>query len=196
MGKQQPKEYYDKIFESSIVYSADAEKTPWTPIWQIVTNTALLHDPAVIYDFGCGCGHLCQLLYRKGFSGSYIGIDFSSVAIVKSIQRNFGIRRASFVTQDISKLDLAALIKNPATSVVVATEYLEHVKHDLEFIGHLPEGVRVIFSVPSFDDPGHERFFPQVRQVEDRYGGLLSDFSIEVYNQHYIFSGVTCGSGR
>ena len=123
MGKQQPREYYDRIFESSVAYSADAENTPWTPIWKLVTEQILSSRASSIYDFGCGCGHLCQLVYRRGYSGSYVGVDFSSVAIMKSIQRNFSNRKATFLTEDISELNLDEVIKDPTTSWFVLSKF-------------------------------------------------------------------------
>ncbi len=191
MGKEQPKEYYDQIFETSAHYNnPDPQVAPWAPIWNTVVGVILLGNAKTIYDFGCGCGHLCQILYQKGFSGEYKGVDFSSVAIAKSKERNSSEPRATFEVKDISEMDVQAHIKDPASSIVIATEYLEHVAADLEFIAAIPEDTSVIFSVPTFDDPGHERFFKSGDQVLERYGPMLENVQIvHMPSGHFIFTG-------
>jgi hypothetical protein len=58
------------------------------------------------------------------------------------------------------------------------TTSLEHIKHDQELIRRLPENRHFVFGVAGFDDPEHFRVFSRPEEIKDRYGHLLSIFSI------------------
>jgi len=190
MGIEQPAKYYDDIFATSVAYNDP--NPPVGNLWETIAHTAMSTLGSTIYDFGCGPGHVCQVMYRDGFEGTYNGIDFSTVAIEKAQQRNATSPSASFFVNDITAMDVGSFIEtNPKDTTVISTEFLEHVHKDVEFLQAIPEGVNLVFTVPIFDDPGHVRWFVSQEQISDRYGEYIDNLNIQFlpHDRTFIFTG-------
>ncbi len=64
--------------------------------------------------------------------------------------------------------------------VMVSTEVFEHID-DFRAIENIPDGQRVIFSVPSFPHPSHLRVFTE-RSVRERYGNVFGIERVQRFN--------------
>lgn len=162
---------YDKIYASSRKYARHYTGLRFLPVWKYIAS--LVGSPLV--DLGCGCGHQAHLMYDNGFK-QYTGYDFSKVAIAKA--NALGLKgKFKFI-----QADLMSLVFKPAT--YISSEVFEHIKDDKELIMRLPEGVRLIFSVPSYTAPNHYRTYKSFSFIEDYYSELLDIESIKKFPQN------------
>jgi trans-aconitate methyltransferase len=192
MGQQQPKEYYDNLWSGEYYKRAASELTHWFPVWEAVAKLAV-RGPEMVVDLGCGPGHLAERLIEHGLSGRYVGYDFSSVAIEEAKKRIVN-DRFTFACVDLCSFDFVPQER----ACYVATEFFEHVEFDLEILGRIPEHSRVIFSVPSFDDPGHVRHHPTVESIWDRYSDAVSIYGVRTMlgGHRYVVDGVKAANPK
>jgi len=168
-SNEKPAKHYNKIFHDKLV-RGDMPDNPsasgYAAGWRIVLRW--LRNDERILDLGCGCGLFGKLALNKG--KNYVrGIDFSRVAIKRARQINpkhvdcFKVADFfSLHTKDYEDFD-----------VVIILEALEHVVNDLKLLETMPEGIRVILSVPSFGKGYHVRVFPTLGSAIQRYEPLL-----------------------
>lgn len=180
MGSEQPAKYYDDIFESSPAYAVAPHLTPWAHIWWEVDM--LIERDARVLDLGCGPGHLGEWLAPS--VASYMGVDFSSIAISQARSRC-----AHFPHVQFRVGDLREVWGDAEYDVVVCCEVLEHIEADLEIVARVPSDMRMIFTVPDFDDAGHVRHFADVEQVQARYSHLFTSLDVTKVERHYICEG-------
>jgi len=191
MGSQQDAEYYDNMWMQS-GYEKEAENLRWYPVWQSATDAIMrklvLNKFAVrIIDLGCGPGHIAEVLNKTtGLPFSYIGYDFSSVAIDMANKKNIG-DRFIFKEADLSDYNFHESVQEGEDVIYVSIEFLEHVKFDREVIKKLKSSCSVLFSLPNFDDPGHVRFFAGEKEIRERYEDLLNINSVQVMPDGYRF---------
>ena len=100
-----------------------------------------------VLDLGCGQADIVKFLPTT----NYIGLDFSAQAIAKA--KKHGIGHAFVV--DIRNL------QGFQADVILCTEVLEHIDDDVDLLRKISPGTRVIFSVPSFEDPAHVRLYDE-----------------------------------
>lgn len=169
MGEEKSSDYYDDFVERAITAR---EEGIYDELYGAVAD--LMGEPSdmIVLDVGCGVGGFAKLLKERGWS-SYMGLDFSSLCIDKA--RRYVPEYAFFVKNIYEIVPLMYGTSN----IVVFVEVLEHLERDIEVIENIPDGRRVIFSVPDFDCPSHIRHFNNEKEVIDRYEGLFQDFSIK-----------------
>jgi len=138
-------------------------------LWTVVADR--LRASRHVLELGCGTGQLAQLLFDQGIS-AYTGFDFSREAIKIARAR---LPEADFRVDDALTTDLFECI---SYDVVVATEVLEHIPRDLEVVGRIRVGSRVVATLPNFDWTDHVRYFASPVAVRERYGGLLEEMSV------------------
>jgi glycosyltransferase involved in cell wall biosynthesis len=112
-----------------------------------------------VLDICCGTGELGKYVQ------DYEGIDFSQEAV----QGNPRLRRGDVFSEDLSGYDTYVML-----------EALEHLD-DLALLRRLPQGVDVVFSVPSFSDPAHVRTYNE-KILRFRFSGLLDIERIVRFN--------------
>jgi 2-polyprenyl-3-methyl-5-hydroxy-6-metoxy-1,4-benzoquinol methylase len=112
-------------------------------------------------EIGCGLGDLGQLVIERGYP--YRGFDFSPEAI-QQCRRRFP--EGGFRVGDAYE---AASYHPQDYNVVIALEVLEHVD-DFRVMENIPPGVRIIASVPNYNDVAHLRLYqdPQ-RDIAERF---------------------------
>ncbi len=98
-------------------------------IRQLIPSLTSHHS---ILDLGCGNGELALELYRNGFRGKYIGLDFSTklLEIAQARLKNspyFAYFSPCFYHADITRSDWLKLIKDNNFEVVVAFAVLHHI---------------------------------------------------------------------
>lgn len=183
MGSEQGPAFYDAVYRHNETYRVAAPENPWAHLhyWAL----GRLGGEMVI-DLGCGVGHLAELLAQRGHDpGRYLGIDFSGEAIEQARARVPGFR---FVQGDI--LTSARTLRCYEGATVVLCEVLEHIVHDLPVLRALPDGTRVLGTVPGHDSEGHVRHFENMAIVAKRYEHALHLQSIQRLERCYGFDGV------
>lgn len=167
MGKEQPTEYYDSIYKTSKEYNQHYTKSRYYNLWKRVIKN--LDQNKTVFEFGCGTGQLAEMLHDNKFV-SYFGIDFSEEAI--RIAKLINANNFTFVVGDILNMCLPKDVDDEGekTPQIICCETLEHIEKDKEFINRLREvypGSRIVFTVPTFNDAAHVRYF------KDLFGGYF-----------------------
>ena len=187
--------YYDRLFRFSPAYNAlSARLMPWAGVWRQGLVWLLQLRPSCVVDLGCGPGHFTELLLAAARPGGpaeqlerYTGYDFSPAALSKA-HRRVRDPRFEFIQADLKQQDFAK--GNPSDTVYVSFEFLEHIEPDREIVARIPSGAPFIFSVPSFDDPGHVRIFASAQAVMERYADLL-EYSAHETLHHHVWAFIT-----
>jgi len=148
-------EYYDNLFKLNHDFSRYEE---------IHKEIAKIVGGSSILDIGCGPATL------KKFVKNYKGFDFSPEAVKQANDVNVWQGNA-YEKKNYAPADY-----------YVATEVFEHLD-DLKILENIPTGAKLIFSVPSFDDPSHLRTFTE-EIVRTRYKKLLAIDNITRFNWH------------
>lgn len=149
------------------------EESPWRPVYEEAARW-ILNDPVI--DLGCGTGRFSQALYRQTRRSSYLGIDFSRAALAEA-KRGFsdGVLKyegIKFRRQDLTRWKPeSALASN---TIFTCLEVLEHLEGDLDLVGRIPPGFRLIFSVPNYPSAAHVRDFRTLGTIWERYSPLVT----------------------
>jgi len=187
MGKELDNKHYDKIYSrggNNQTYFKDAKLIKeYYPSWKIAYEYIKNNNIGYVIDLGCGPGHLSSL-FKLEDNINYIGYDFSEVAIKQAVKRNENNKNNKFIVKDLSDYGM-----NEECSFYTSFEFLEHISFDRDIIKKMSIGDEIIFSVPSYDNNGHVRFFKTELDVENRYGDILSlkKLSITGGGSHKIF---------
>ena len=168
MGKELPGEYYNDVYsnKNSLYNREPRELRYYYPNWIKCIEYIIDNDLKSIIDLGCGPGHFSRLLKEED-NIKYTGIDFSDVAINIARSRNKNPNN-DYVVKDLRQFE-----RPPGNHIFTCHEFLEHVTFDIELISSLSSNDQILFSVPSYDSPGHVRAFETTDVVIQRYGGLL-----------------------
>lgn len=164
MGRIKGVNYYNDMYSGSKIYNLSYRDSPYYVLWtQIIQFLKKVENPRIL-EIGCGSGQFASYLYDEGYR-RYHGFDFSNKAIdiaKRTVKQSFAIGNA----EDPSSY-------NYDYNVVVALEVMEHVKEDLAIIKRIKKGTYFLFSLPTFDDPAHVRWFTTHQAIANRYYTLL-----------------------
>ena len=192
MGSQQDSAFYDKLW-SQDYFNETTETLRWYPIWRSVSDAVLRRlvinkSPVRIIDLGCGPGHFVEVLDKTTkLPFSYVGYDFSPVAISDANKKNLG-DRFTFKEADLFDYDFNESAQESEDVIYVSTEFFEHVEFDREVMKKIKSGCSLLFSVPNFDDPGHVRFFTGGEmEIRERYEDILDISSVQTMPDGYRF---------
>lgn len=146
-------EYYDRLFKDN------KDMSRYEDIYKKVGQ---LTKGEKVLDIGCGLAQLSK--YVKDYSG----FDIASETIESLKGVNVWVGNA------LEKENYKE------AEVYVCLEVLEHITKDKQVLELIPEGFRVIFSVPSFPDTSHVRTFTE-DSVKERYKDLVEIENITYY---------------
>lgn len=155
--------FYDEVFRAKRRYLAPWNATAQTHVFRAAR--AMIDAREAVLEVGCGTGQFAQCLAEQ-CQASYLGVDFSPVAIQQACRR---VPTFLFACQDV-------VLRPPdygGWDVVVALEVLEHLEDDRSFLQVLPAGMKVVFSLPTFGGPSHERHFTSEAALVSYYAGVL-----------------------
>lgn len=172
-------EFYDGVYRTQAKYRGAPDKAGYFPLWQKVMSH--VDEEAFVLEIGCGTGQLAEMLYEKGIR-EYRGFDFSEVGL--DLARK---RVPDFEFEDADARD-SEPYDDQDYDVAIAVEVFEHLDDDLQVIQNLPQGTRLVFSVPSRDSKSHVRFFGNQQAVHDYYGAVVHGLTVESVG--YWFVGV------
>jgi SAM-dependent methyltransferase len=170
MGKEQPAEYYDGVYsgkikanKSPLAYRVNFKLSTYYAAWKIAIGQS--NKLQKIADLGCGVGQFAAMCLANG-RDYRLGIDFSEVAIQQAKELNPDIAD-NFKVGDLLKPETTEMLQG--IDAVYILEVLEHINDDALLLSLIPNGMKVIFSVPNYDSAGHVRKFNTPRDVEQRY---------------------------
>ena len=156
--------YYDIIYDKSTAYGLSKDtQGRYLEVWKAILS--YLNPDDIVLDIGCGTGQLAKQMDLQGIRYEK-GIDFSPVAIRIAKQR---CPKLSFELADIRAFNY----NSGSYTTAVLCEVLEHISDDLDVLGNIPAGKKVIFSVPSTGAQGHVRIFTSIYDVISRYDSLM-----------------------
>ena len=162
-------EYYDKVYSASEKYQTHGSDSVYKSAWEYILSILNEREVTSILDLGCGPGQFAEFLVEANMDVSYVGLDFSSVAIQQAKNRcpQFSFYRETLPLKSYSQFG------NP--DVLICTEVLEHVENDLELLASYPKGKYLIITVPNFDSFGHVRYFITKDEVLERYSHIFEE---------------------
>jgi GT2 family glycosyltransferase len=142
---------------------------------ELVSDMLAAARPRQVLEFACAGGFLARLLLERLPSiDAYTCTNFSSRMSAYCAEQlaAFPVCRVKVLDADVLRSsDLAEELRRGYDTVI--TTSLEHIQFDVELVRALPAGTRFIFSVASFDDPEHFRWFTDEEAIRGRYGDLL-----------------------
>ncbi len=174
-----PPEWYDAaIALPASPHMLPNPESPWIDLYRaaallLAGNTT----PPDVVDVGCGTGRFAALIDpARGTTRRYTGLDFSTAMLAEA--RRYTLERHDHTRCIFHRFDArdAASCKvhlSDPDAVYVLLEILEHLDHDTQLLRALPEGARVILSVPTADSESHVRRFPTVESVHKRYSSHI-----------------------
>jgi 2-polyprenyl-3-methyl-5-hydroxy-6-metoxy-1,4-benzoquinol methylase len=167
------KDYYDRAFSSNSDWQEHYSSSGYYFLWTVILDRLRRDRPNAILEIGCGPGQLAAAIAEAGLTKEYVGIDFSRIAV--GLARKVCPAHYRFIEADALSTDVYTSFDY---DTVISTEFLEHVEGDLQVLGKLRPGTRVIATVPNFPYVSHVRHFDDADAVTDRYGTLFRDFSV------------------
>jgi SAM-dependent methyltransferase len=165
-------EFYDASFENDTRWRKPYWQLGWYGSWAVIADRVVQSESPRVLDMGCGAGHLAHLLADRGLE-HYTGFDFSALRLeqARRVVPQFRFEVADAYTTD--------LFETVDYNTVVCTEFLEHLDGDLEILGRLRRGTRVLGTVPNYDAYGHVRFFDTKDEVEARYRPCFAQLTVD-----------------
>ncbi len=180
-------DYYDRIFSQVDDYKAHYTQSRYFVLWtQVIQYLRSVEHPRIL-EIGCGPGQFANYLYDQGFR-DYHGFDFSPGAIEaarKAVPLPFEVGDA--MNKDSFRHDY---------NVAIVLEVLEHVTDDLGVLANLRRGTPVIFSLPTFDDEAHVRFFTSAQDIVNRYNALIDIKHLVMIQHWFVCLGVVRTPGQ
>lgn len=166
-----PASFYDHAYSGAVdEYTVHYSSSLYLPVWEAISDR--IKPGAHILEIGCGPAQLATMLFDRAIPGSYVGFDFSPAAI-ELAKGNLPEQRLE--VGDARTTDLVTTLDY---DVAICTEVLEHIIDDIPVLERVPDGVRVLATVPNFDYVSHVRFFRDASEVRARYGHLFSQLEI------------------
>lgn len=174
-------QYYDTLFNVIDDYKAHYRDSRYFVLWtQIIQFLRKIPNPRIL-EIGCGPGQFAHYLWDQGFR-DYHGFDFSpeAVRIAKTVVPQ------SFDVGDALKAESFRYEYN----VAIVLEVLEHVDDDLGVLANIRPGTTILFSLPTFDDEAHVRWFTSQQDIVNRYNGSVDLRQIILLNHWFVCAGV------
>lgn len=159
-------DYYDRTMGAPDSRAREPlEGSKWRRLYYAAAQW--VDPPDRVIDLGCGTGRFAKALAERGVR-SYLGIDFAPEVVAEA--RRY-VQGPGF---GFEVLDLRNGVPQEPDSLYTCLEVLEHLEDDLGLIRQLPDGARLLFTVPSFDAEAHVRFFPHTATAFERYGQAVA----------------------
>jgi 2-polyprenyl-3-methyl-5-hydroxy-6-metoxy-1,4-benzoquinol methylase len=172
VGSEKSSEYYDGVFHSDGKFHGHYAASPYYCVWTVILDRIRRIEHPRILEIGCGTGQLAKAIHDSGLAESYLGFDFSPVAVRLSKER---CPELDFGVADALETDL---YRTADYNTVISTEFLEHVERDTDVISAIKPGTWFVGTVPNFPYRSHARHFRDAREVIDRYARFFEPFEV------------------
>lgn len=130
-----------------------------------------------VVDLGCGAGNFVSIMTsRKQRPEMYLGIDqnHQQISIAKAAYPGWKFIYGDF-TQDRVRAEYERY------GAYLMLNLIDTMEDDIGFLQSLPEGKPLVISVPKHEREGSLRFFPDGRDIHDRYSSILHIQSVGRY---------------
>jgi SAM-dependent methyltransferase len=165
-------DFYDDVFDAEERWTLPYWKMQWYASWAVLADRVIRSEDPRVLDMGCGPGHLGRLLVDRGVT-TFVGFDFSPKRLEAA--RSL-VPECRFELADAYKTDLFETVDY---NIVTCCEFLEHLEGDLEVLGRIRSGTRVLGTVPSYDAKAHLRYFADEAEVMARYAPKFRDLTVD-----------------
>jgi SAM-dependent methyltransferase len=169
---QKESDYYDRTFDEDDYWRRHYTRSEDYACWTVIVDRLRSLKGKRLLEIGCGSGQLAAAIRDARIVEAYCGFDFSAnrLAHAKSICPEFRFEVAdAFATDLYETFDYDSAL---------STEFLEHVKGDLEVLGKLRPGTAFVGIVPNVPWVSHVRYFKDCEEVTARYGNLFDNFDV------------------
>ncbi|MDR2459646.1 MAG: class I SAM-dependent methyltransferase [Deltaproteobacteria bacterium] len=129
---------------------------------------------ANVADLGCGCGNFTGVMVEKRQKPEvYIGVDFShsQIKIAKAAYPGWNFIYGDFTNPQVIE-------KYERYEAYLLLHVLDTMPDELPFLESIPEGKKIIFSMPRAEREGSLRYFPDNLSLKNRYSGILNIRSV------------------
>jgi 2-polyprenyl-3-methyl-5-hydroxy-6-metoxy-1,4-benzoquinol methylase len=167
-------EWYDASFENADHWKYHYSLSNYYFLWAVISDRIVRAGIDSVLEIGCGPGQLACLIRDKGVK-KYHGFDFSPKRIE---QANKACPEFTFSQQDAFKTDLFTTCDYRS---VICTEFLEHVKGDLEVLKRIRSGTKFYGTVPNFPYTSHVRHFRDGHDVLARYEQCFEELHVDTF---------------
>lgn len=171
-GQEQSAAYYDSAFADNDDWQLHYTSSPYYFLWTVIVDRLRRLEKPRVLEIASGPGQLASAVHEADAVSSYVGFDFSEIAVGYARKRCPDL---DFRIEDALK---TKLLDELEYSAVISTEFLEHIENDLGVLSRLRAGTYFLGTVPSFPYVSHVRCFGNIAQVEDRYSSLFEDFNV------------------
>ena len=166
--------WYDNSFDRAAHWKFHYSQSRYYFLWAVIADRITRIREDSVLEIGCGSGQLACLLRDTGVK-NYNGFDFSPkrIAHAKKICSDF-----TFSNEDAFETDL---FNSCDYSIVICTEFLEHVERDLDVLGKIRPGTRFYGTVPNFPYTSHVRHFSSRNEVLTRYRPCFTEIQVDSF---------------
>lgn len=182
MKEEKNNVYYDDVYKKYKHYSLDidATKSNYHGLYKFVKD--LINKEEKILEIGCGTGQFADMLIKDNFN-YILGIDFSNQGIDMCKER---CKKDCFLCNNIYDFCFNTI----DFDVAISLEVFEHLEKDVDVINKLPKDKRLIFSVPTYDDIAHVRFFNNENEIINRFEFLFCKFNVHKLGKIFIIDAI------
>lgn len=171
---EQGSSFYDNVYTTGgwqKTFFEDGDNSCYIKVWNVLINELSEKKNMNIVDLGCGNGQLARLLEKRKLSiDSYLGLDFSTVAINYANEKNT-FEHHKFQIEDFNIMQNL----NKSNTHFICLEVLEHIEKDLELLKKVNgNNNSFLFSVPNYDSLSHVRTFKDKNEIIQRYSNILN----------------------
>jgi len=173
-GEKGP-DFYDQVFLENEDLRVHYTASSYYFIWTVIVDRIRRARRKAVLEVGCGTGQLAHAIYDAGMIQSYCGLDFSKTRIEQARRHCPAYR---FEAVDVFQ---TRLFEDYHYDVAIATEFLEHIEHDLDVIRFIRPRTYFVGTVPNFPYVSHVRHFQDCDEVIRRYAPFFTDFKVDAF---------------
>lgn len=115
---------------------AEFERPQQLEIRNAVEDFIIKNNINDIIEFGCNTGILSYRLHKKGYTGSYVGCDSNTKAVVRAMELNQN-GKSFFSVNDIERMNFHNLRSVPKYEMVYSKDVIEHLEYYSEALNNL-----------------------------------------------------------
>lgn len=168
--------FWDDEYRTKIKYQVEQPHEDYTKCWDIFLDD-IKHKN--IIDIGCGPGIFAQYLNNSGYTGNYVGYDFSQKAIKIAKDRNLP-EEFRFECNEITPDSIRDITKGDhrKNTVVTAISLLQHLEDDKTILNAINTKLHIIATIIRNIGVSHVRYFQTEDEAKGYYGDFFNSYSL------------------
>lgn len=167
--------FWDDEYRTKNKYQVEHPHEDYTKCWDTFLDDV---KHANIIDLGCGPGMFAQYLNNCGYTGNYVGYDFSQKAIKIAENRKLP-KQFRFKCNEITPDSISEITKGPhENTVVTAISLLQHLEDDIAILNAINTKLPIIATIIRTFGISHIRHFQTVDEAKDYYGDFFNSYCL------------------